>query len=137
MQPDSHVTVRPNTRFTELAELTEGSPQAYFPIVDEAAMLVGVVSLNDIRALAATPEVWPVLVAADLGVEADAVAFLQPGEDLHSAARKFSALDLGALPVLDGPPPSRLHAMLTYRQVLQAYDGAVRTAGETSPFEEP
>jgi len=137
MQPDSHATVHPETRFTELVELTEGSPQAYFPIVDDDQRLIGVVSLTDIRALAGSPEVWPVLVAADLGVEAEAVAYLTPDEDLHAAARKFSALDLGALPVLDGPPPARLHAMLTYRQVLEAYDGAVRTVGETSPFGEP
>ena len=39
----------------------------------------------------ATPEVWPLLVASDLGVGANVMAYLEPDDDLHTALRRFTA----------------------------------------------
>ncbi len=62
-------------------------------------------SINDVRRVMATPEVWPLLVASDLGVTARGMAYLEPDDDLHTAVQRFTALQREILPVLEGPPP--------------------------------
>jgi CIC family chloride channel protein len=119
-------TVHPSTPFTEVLEMLTESRDGYFPVVDERGRLVGVFSLDDARAVMATPEVWPALVAADLGVGPGGIGFLLPTDDLHTAVRRFTAFRVAALPVLESAPPSRLLGMVTYQEVLKAYDGAVR-----------
>ena len=81
-----------------------------------------VFSVNDVRRVVATPEVWSLLVASDLGVSAKAMAFLRPDDDLHAAVRCFTAYHREALPVLAGDPPAPILGFVTHHQVMAAYD---------------
>jgi len=120
------VTVAPGTPFQRVLALATEHRQDYFPVVDEKGYMTAMFSMEDVRSVVAAPEVWSVLVADDLGVDAAAVVFLNLDDDLHIAVRRFTSAHVSVLPVLDGPPPGRLLGLLSYHEVMDAYDRAVR-----------
>jgi len=120
------ITVAPGTPFRKVLELATESNQEYFPVVGDDGFLIGMFSMEDVRRVVATPEVWPLLVADDLGVDASSVVFLGLDDDLHTAIRRFTSAHVTVIPVLEGPPPSRLLGLLTYHEVMSAYDRAIR-----------
>ncbi len=130
MRTDGVSTVHRSTPFAELVEIVSSTTQDLFPVTDGEGALVGIFSVSDVRNLMATPEIWSALVAEDLAVEAEGIAYLRPEDDLHVALRRFTALRVTALPVLETAPPARLLAFVTYQEVLQAYDQACRNAQE-------
>ena len=119
---DTLITFEPGTGFEELLEVVSASEQELFPVVGEDGNLESVFSINDVRRVVATPEVFSLLVASDLGVSAKSMAFLRPSDDLHSAVRSFTAFKREALPVIDGEPPSPVIGFLSHHQVMEAYD---------------
>jgi CIC family chloride channel protein len=116
------VTVPAGTPFEEVIDVVGTTRQEYFPVVDPDGRVEGVFSVNDVRRVMATPEVWSLLVASDLGVSAKSMAYLEPSDDLHTAVRRFTASQLEVLPVMAGPPPSRVVGLLGHRRVMEAYD---------------
>jgi CIC family chloride channel protein len=123
-------TVRPGTGFEEIIDLVSSTDQEFFPIVNEQGLVEGMFSLNDVRRVMATPEVWPLLVASDLGVGVRTMAFLEPDVDLHTAVQHLTVSRLETLPVLAGPPPSPVIGFLGLRRVMEAYDTEVRRLRE-------
>lgn len=129
------ITVAPGTPFGRIIELVAETDQHAFPVVDDDGLVVGLFSMTDVRRMMATPEVWSLLVATDLSVSASTMAYLEPGDDLHTAVRRFTAFRHENLPVLASPPPSKVVGMLSYQRVLEAYDEEIHrlqaTHGET------
>ncbi len=126
MDPDQEVVmVAPGTPFEGVLELVASSDQHAFPVVSDSGVVEGVFSVTDVRRVMASPEVWGVLVAADLAVSANSMAYLEPMDDLHTALRRFTAFRHENLPVLTGPPPSHVVGLLEYHRVLEAYDSEV------------
>ncbi len=119
------VSVVPGTPFLEVLELASERGQDVFPVVDEQGRMVSMFSMDDVRRVVATPEVWSVLVADDLGNGGRGVMYLDPDDDLHTALRRFMAAQVNVLPVLEGPPPARLLGLLSHHQVMDAYDRAL------------
>ncbi len=127
MDPEREVrTVSPGTPFNRVLEIVASAEQHAFPVVDEDGTVVGLFSVTDVRRVMATPEVWSLLVASDLAVSASTMAYLELEDDLHTAVRRFTAFKHEALPVLTGPPPSRVVGILEHHRVLEAYDDEVR-----------
>ena len=122
------LTVDPSTPFPKVLELIAETDQTYFPLVDGEGRIVGMFSTDDVRRVLTTPEVWSLLVAGDLGVSVDALGYLLPDDDLHTAIRRFTAHRADALPVVQSRPPAPLLGMLTHHRVLQAYDEALHMA---------
>jgi CIC family chloride channel protein len=116
------VTVPAGTAFEDVIEIVGGTRQEYFPVVDPVGRVEGMFSVNDVRRVMATPEVWSLLVASDLGVSAKSMAYLEPSDDLHTAVRRFTASQLEVLPVMAAPPPSKVVGLLGHRRVMEAYD---------------
>lgn len=119
---DSILTVPVGTSFEEVLELVGEIDQEYFPVVRSDGTVEGIFSINDLRRVMATPEVWSLLVASDLGVTAKTMAYLEPGDDLHTAVRRFTASQLDVLPVMEHEPPSTVVGLLNHRSVMEAYD---------------
>jgi CIC family chloride channel protein len=119
------VMVAPGTTFQNVLQLVADSEQHAFPVVSEQGTVEGVFSVTDVRRMMASPEVWSVLVASDLAVAANSMAYLVPEDDLHSAVRRFTAFRHENLPVLSGPPPSEVLGLLGYQRVLEAYDDEI------------
>lgn len=133
-------SVAPGTPFPRVLDLVASSPQSAFPVIDEGGRLVGMFTVDDVRRVVTSPEVWSVLVASDLGIGVDAAVWVAPDEDLHSALRRFSAFRLEVLPVLAGAPPAPLVGVLEQRRVMEAYDREVhrlRTEGALADSVEP
>lgn len=132
MDPDQSVTVvAPGTPFQKVLEIVAQSEQHAFPVVGEDGVVQGVFSVTDVRRVMATPEVWEVLVASDLAVSAETMAYLELGDDLHTAVRRFTAFKHENLPVLTGPPPSQVVGILGHHRVLEAYDEEVHRLQST------
>lgn len=126
MDPERAVAVvSPGMPFSSVLELVASSEQHAFPVVDDGGTVVGLFSVTDVRRVMATPEVWSLLVASDLAVSASAMAYLELDDDLHTAVRRFTAFKHETLPVLAGPPPSRVVGILEHHRVLEAYDDEV------------
>jgi CIC family chloride channel protein len=123
MDPDQKVvSVLPGASFDSVLEIVADADQEAYPVIDEHGMIEGMFSINDVRRVMATPEVWPLLVASDLGVTADGMAFLEPDDDLHTAVQRFTAFKREILPVVDGQPPAPVIGVLRHHQVMEAYD---------------
>ncbi len=123
MEPGQKVvSVLPGASFESVLDLVADSDQEAYPVIDEHGVIEGMFSLNDVRRVMATPEVWPLLVASDLGVTARGMAYLEPDDDLHSALQRFTAFKREILPVVDGEPPAPVIGMLRHHQVMEAYD---------------
>jgi CIC family chloride channel protein len=116
------ITFSPGTPFNRILEVVAETEQHAFPVVDSQGVVVGLFSATDVRRMMASPDVWSVLVASDLSVAASSMAYLELDDDLHTAVRRFTAFRHENLPVLSAPPPSRVEGMLSYHQVLEAYD---------------
>ncbi len=129
LNPEQEIlNVSPSTPFEQVLELMASTDQVYFPLVNGDRKLVGMFSTDDVRRVLTTPEVWALLVAGDLGVSFEALGFLEPDDDLHTAVRRFTAYRVDALPVVQSSPPAPLIGMLTHHRVLQAYDEALQQA---------
>ena len=127
MEPDQTVaSVRPGASFETVLEIVAESDQEAYPVIDENGTIEGMFSLNDVRRVMATPEVWPLLVASDLGVTARGMAYLEPDDDLHSALQRFTAFKREILPVVDGTPPAPVIGILRHHQVMEAYDAEIQ-----------
>lgn len=127
MDPDQKiVTVPPGASFDTVLTLLADADQYAFPVVDEHGMVEGMFSINDVRRVMATPEVWPLLVASDLGVTARGMAYLEPDDDLHTAVQRFTAFKRDILPVVDGRPPAPVIGLLRHHEVMEAYDREIQ-----------
>lgn len=131
MEPDQKVvSVNPGASFEAVLEIAGEVDQEAFPVVDEHGIIEGMFSINDVRRVMATPEVWPLLVASDLGVTAHGMAYLEPDDDLHTALQRFTVFKREILPVVDGQPPAPVIGILRHHQVMEAYDREIHRLRE-------
>jgi len=131
MDPEQAVISIPTgASFEAVLELVAETDQYAFPVVDGDGEVEGMFSINDVRRVMATPEVWPLLVASDLGVTARGMAYLVPDDDLHTAVQRFTALQREILPVLKSAPPSPVIGLLRHHQVMEAYDSEIHRLRE-------
>ncbi len=131
MEPDQKVvSVNPGASFEAVLEIVGEVDQEAFPVIDEHGIIEGMFSINDVRRVMATPEVWPLLVASDLGVTAHGMAYLEPDDDLHAALQRFTVFKREILPVVDGRPPAPVIGVLRHHQVMEAYDREIHRLRE-------
>lgn len=121
-EQQSVTSLPPGMPFRQVMDVVFTGEQDHFPVVDEQGAVHGLLSVNDVRRVMATPEVWDLLVAGDIEVDAPNIGFATPGEDLHTVMRRFTALKLEVLPVLEGEPPAPIVGLLRYQDVMEAYD---------------
>jgi CIC family chloride channel protein len=124
------ISVPAGTPFESVLDLVADTDQYAFPVVEDDGEVEGMFSINDVRRVMATPEVWPLLVASDLGVTARGMAYLVPDDDLHTAVQRFTALQREILPVLESAPPSPVIGLLRHHQVMEAYDREIHRLRE-------
>ncbi len=124
-------SLSPGMPFREVMDVVFSGTQDHYPVIDSTGAVHGILSVNDVRRVMATPEVWDLLVAGDIEVDAPNVGFVMPDEDLHTVMRRFTALRLEVLPVVSGPPPAPIIGLLRYHDVMEAYDHEIhRLRGE-------
>lgn len=116
--------VNVNTAMPAIMEQIESSRFSCFPVVDDAGTMVGMISLNDIRAAFLDPELAQLLLAQDIAESGFEPILLD--ETLNDALRKFVASNREELPVVERDAPDRVLAMLDRRDLMVAYNQAMQ-----------
>ncbi len=114
---------------TRMLERMSTGAQVCYPVVDEAGMLLGVVTVYDLANLARDEAVIRHLVVA--GDLAGPLETVQPGDTLLAAMRRMGQRGFDAIPVVreDG----KLVGLLTRAHMLAAYDRALMGEGPPLP----
>jgi chloride channel protein, CIC family len=99
------------------------SEHPYLPVVDDARLLIGVITVNELGQIATSPhDLSTVVVAADVARPSETVS---PSDTLLEAIRKMGVRGAAALPVVDGRT-GRLLGMISRSHVLTLYERKVR-----------
>ncbi len=115
-----HSTVFQGMPLKEIVHLVAESRQRYYPVVDRRGRFVGIFSADDVRRHLYNEEIWQLAIARD--VMTTRVISVTPQDDLNTALRRFTQLNLDELPVLDQEDKSRLMGMLSRKDVIARYN---------------
>ncbi len=94
--------------------------QHYFPVVDSEGNMVGIFSDDDVRSYLYDDTLWNLAVARD--VMTSNLITVTPDDDLNTALKRFTSLNLDELPVIDPEQPGKLLGMLRRKEVIAAYN---------------
>ncbi|MBA4032245.1 MAG: chloride channel protein [Planctomyces sp.] len=103
-----------------ICESLAESTQDYFPVVDADGGLVGIFSIGDVRAYLDDRTLWPLAIARD--VMTTELIKLTSEDDLNTAMKRFTQLNVEEIPVVETSDPKRLLGMLRRKDVLSAYN---------------
>ena len=112
-----------STSLDDIVHILAETHQHYFPVIDEHGKMVGIFSDDDVRAYLFDETIWALAVARD--VMTTNLVSVSPDDDLNTALRHFTAMNLDELPVLDPEKPGKLLGMLTRRETIAFYNRRV------------
>lgn len=99
------------------------STETLFPVVNDGGRLVGIFSLQDVRLALLGSNLGPLVIAADLA--ARPLVTVTPGDDLHTALRGLTELNLDEIPVVARDEPTRLIGLLSRRELVSTYTAQI------------
>jgi chloride channel protein, CIC family len=123
--------IREDTPFDEILRRVARSVETLFPVVDDRGRLTGIFSLRDVRLALTGSTIGPLVLAADLAVRP--VMSVSPGDDLHTALRRLTELNLDELPVVAPDDPTRLLGLLGRRELVSAYTNQIEALRGPAP----
>ena len=82
--------------------------------------MVGIFTDDDVRAYLFDETIWKLAVARDVMVSH--VVTVTPNDDLNTALRRFTSVNLDELPVVDPDNPRQLLGRLTRRETIAFYN---------------
>ena len=94
--------------------------QHYFPVVDSDGLMIGIFSDEDVRAYLYDDTLWKLVNAEDVMVEN--FISVAPKDNLNTALKRFTSLNLDELPVIDADNPGKLLGMLRRKETIGAYN---------------
>ena len=97
--------------------------QHYFPVIDSEGLIVGIFTDDDVRSYLYDDVLWELVVARDIMVT-DFVS-VSPEDDLNTAMKAFTSLNLDELPVIAPNAPGKLLGMLRRREAIASYNQRV------------
>ncbi len=93
------VAVQRSMTLGQLVELIKESPFLSFPVVDDKQKVVGMITLNDIRAFMFDSELWKLVIVDD--IKQENFYYLTVEDDLSKAQELFDFYDIDEIPVVD------------------------------------
>ena len=109
--------------FAELVRRVATSPRNLFPVVDKQGRLSGIFSVRDLRLALLGSDWGPLVLATDLATRP--VLTVTPDDDLHTALRKMTELNIDELPVVKTDDPGRLVGLLGRSALVGAYSSRI------------
>ena len=119
------------TPFRELIHLVARSTETLFPVVDRQGRLTGIFTLRDLRLALVGSDWGPLVLADDLAHRP--VLTVTPEDNLHTALRRMTELNVDELPVVDPEDPTRLLGLLSRRQLTLAYTSLIESLRSPRP----
>ena len=106
--------------FLEFKHYFSKTTQYYFPVMDGQKQMVGIFTVDDVRAILFSPEIEHLIVMKDIGTSD--IIVVTPDEDLNSVLKKFTIKNLESLPVVRADDHGNLIGMLRRREVIAFYN---------------
>ena len=116
-------TVLDSTPFDQVLRRVANSTETLFPVVDAEGRFNGIFSLRDVRLALLGSRVGGLVIADDLATRP--VLTVTPQDDLHTALRRLTELNLDEIPVVDPDTPTRLIGLLGRHELVAAYSAQV------------
>jgi CIC family chloride channel protein len=118
-------TIAAATPFRELSHRVARSSETLFPVVDSQGALTGIFTLRDLRLALVGQEWGPLVLADDLAHRP--VLSVTPEDNLHTALRRLTELNIDELPVVDSQDPGHLLGLFSRRQLTLAYTSVIES----------
>ena len=112
-------TIPENMRFKDILKLMKNSTRSTFPVVNTRNLLVGIISLRDIRPYLFDEHLYPLLIAKDVARE-DYFS-LTPDQSLADVLRMFDLTDAEMLPVTSRRNPRKLLGVIFRDDLMRWY----------------
>ena len=103
-----------------IVKLLSTTHQHYFPVTDDNQKVVGIFSADDVRSYIFDETIWQLVDAADV-MQSEFLSVC-PDDDLNVAMRKFTALNIDEIPVMDPQAEGKLLGMLRRKETIAAYN---------------
>lgn len=116
-------TVNRRMAYEDLVDLFSSTQETYFPVIDDAGDMLGIVSFQDIRTVMSESMGERRLVAGDLATQ-DIIS-VTPHDNLQVAMRRFNLKDIASMPVVDPQNARKVLGMLQRKDVLDSYNREV------------
>ncbi len=128
MTPGQEVPfLHPGDRLPDVLDRLSSTNYHALPVIDDGGRLLGVVSIEEVHLASQSPNVGPMLVAADLMRK---VTPLRPDDRLDRALQSFVDDDVLALPVVDDATAGRVIGIVKRSDVASTYLRHVQGAAE-------
>jgi chloride channel protein, CIC family len=118
-------TIPASMPFRELIHLVARSTETLFPVVDGQGRLTGIFSLHDLRLALVGSEWGPLVLADDLAYRP--VLSVTPDDNLHTALRRMTELNIDEIPVVDPEVSAHLLGLLSRRDLALAYSSLIES----------
>ena len=118
--------------FNQIIRLVADSRELLYPVVDSQGRLTGIFSLRDVRMALAGSNLGPLVVAADLA--ARPVVAVTPKDDLHTALKRLTQLNVDQIPVVSPDDPTHLIGLLSRRELVSAYTSQIEALRSPNPM---
>lgn len=116
------VTLIPESMpFGDLVKTVTRSRASHFPVVDREGRMIGIVSINDIRAVLFEETIDPLIVARDVAIPN--VVRVHWNDTLQQALDKMAAINVDELPVAREESPDEIVTMISKRDIVDYYYG--------------
>lgn len=109
-----------STPLKDLVRLISDTRQNYFPVTDAHGALVGIFTTDDVRTYLYNDTIWQLAVARD--VMTTTLVSVTPADDLNTALRRFTEINLDELPVIAPDDPGKLLGMLRRKDTIAVYN---------------
>jgi CIC family chloride channel protein len=120
------------TSFDEVLRRVANSSETLFPVVDAAGHLTGIFTLRDIRLALLGSDWGPLVLATDLATRP--VLTVNQSDDLQTAMRRLTELNIDEIPVVAPDDPTRLIGLLHRRELVSAYTAQIQALRSPHPF---
>jgi len=115
------ICIPENMPFDELVKTVTRSGASHFPVVDREGRMIGIVSINDIRAVLFEETIDQLIVARDIATPN--VVRVRWNDTLQEALDKMAKINVDELPVAREERPDEIVAMISKRDIVNYYYG--------------
>lgn len=119
------VTFREDTPFRQVLQGMQKASHTYFPVLNSAGYLVGMLSLDDIKGVMFEEGIEDIVVAGEICTRGK-IIYVEESDTLLMATEKMGIKDLGALPVVEKTEKGMIvKGLLRRGDIIMAYNMSV------------